>query len=478
MIGRKNLHVTAERANFPLGALNVRAGSAANVALFDVPVRAGVSVTAVWMRVTNCDGETADFAAVQTGTLWVVDVPAAHFSTPGEVPSGVEVWASGTGADGEPHTWNIGVGDLCVLDGDSGAPVPGTPWTAIKLRETAPTNPVYGDAKIVGGALYVYDGTQWVGGGGGGGGIVDDTVTRASSNAVKSSGIWSAIWGTLTALPTGFSALYDWVVEQLAGKLSTSGGTMTGILKLKGTQLEFEDAETPADMGGIYVAGDTSTGGTVLRLVQWQNGGMVAAVALSAGNVATIDYVQAQLAGKVNGALGSGGWVVTNGQREYVFASDALADDDITIARIAELRYAKHVLTTPAGSATLLDRADNLYVGDSSFTSCTFTLPEARDGKIRDFLLDVDNSANSSGVDAEFYDLGTAFAMAVNADAVSSSKTAGEVLAELTTVEANTRARFYLTETAQTVTVGSTTLPVISIQRLSIATATVRGGAA
>ena len=247
MIGRKNLHVTAERANFPLGALNVRAGSAANVALFDVPVRAGVSVTAVWMRVTNCDGESDDFAAVQTGTLWVVDVPASHFSTPGEVPSGVEVWASGTGADGDPHTWSIGVGDLCVLDGDSGAPVPGVAWTAIKLRETTPTNPAYGDAKIEGGALYVWDGSQWVGGGGGGGGIVDDTVTRTSSNAVKSSGIWSAIWGTLTALPTGFTALYDWCVEQLAGKLSKSGGTMTGEITMnRGNAVVFGDANGPA----------------------------------------------------------------------------------------------------------------------------------------------------------------------------------------------------------------------------------------
>lgn len=269
MIGRKNLHVTAERANFPLGALNVRAGSAANVALFDVPVRAGVSVTAVWMRVTNCDGESDDFAAVQTGTLWVVDVPAAHFATPGEVSNGVEVWASGTGADSEPYTWNIGVGDLCVLDGDSGTPVPGVAWTAIKLRETAPTNPAYGDAKIESGALYVWDGTRWVGGGGGGGGIVDDTVTRASSNAVKSSGIWSAIWGTLAGLPTGFTALYDWCVAQLAARLSKSGGTMTGELVMsRGNAVVFGEASGPAvyTRNGTTLEADTrgTTGAVAL----------------------------------------------------------------------------------------------------------------------------------------------------------------------------------------------------------------------
>lgn len=64
-------------------------------------------------------------------------------------------------------------------------------------------------------------------GGGGGGGITDDTVTRTSSNAVKSSGIWSAIWGALTALPTGFTALYDWVVAQLGGKADKSEMSVT-----------------------------------------------------------------------------------------------------------------------------------------------------------------------------------------------------------------------------------------------------------
>ena len=50
----------------------------------------------------------------------------------------------------------------------------------------------------------------------------DNTVTRTSANGVKSSGIWSAIWGALSALPTGFSSLYDWCVAQLAGKADKS----------------------------------------------------------------------------------------------------------------------------------------------------------------------------------------------------------------------------------------------------------------
>lgn len=203
---------------------------------------------------------------------------------------------------------------------------------------------------------------------------------------------------------------------------------------------------------------------------------------VGAAILALIAGLAALKRGKVAGALGSGGWVVTNGQRDYVFASDALADDELTIARIGDLRYAKHALTTPAGAATLLDRAVNKYTGDSTFTSCTFTLPPAIEGKVRDFLLDVDNSANGSDVAAEFYGLGTDYALAVNADDVSSSKTAGEVLAEMTVVEAGTRARLYFTEANQTqvATVGneSVDLPILTVQRMTIAPTTVLGGAA
>lgn len=203
---------------------------------------------------------------------------------------------------------------------------------------------------------------------------------------------------------------------------------------------------------------------------------------VGAAILALIAGLAALKRGKVDGALGSGGWRVTNGQRDYVFASDALADDESTVARIGDLRYKKHTLTTPAGAATLLDRAVNKYTGDSTFTSCTFTLPPAIDGHVRDFLLDVDNSANGSDVAAEFYGLGTDYALAVNADDVSSSKTAGEVLAKMTVVEAGTRARLYFTEANQTqvAIVGneSVDLPILTVQRMTIAPTTVQGGAA
>jgi len=52
----------------------------------------------------------------------------------------------------------------------------------------------------------------------------DASVTPSSANAVKSSGIWSAIWGTAS---TAFSSLYDWAVAQLAGKATKADATLT-----------------------------------------------------------------------------------------------------------------------------------------------------------------------------------------------------------------------------------------------------------
>lgn len=472
MIGHRDLHTTAANPNFEMGTLYVRQNSAANVALLDVPRRSGVAITRVWMRVTNCDGETADYDAVRTGTMWVVDVPGTHFATPGEVPGGVDVWASGDGADGEPYAWSIGTGSLCVREGDSGTPMPGNPWTAIKLRETAPTNPAYGDAKIESGALYVWDGTQWVGGGGGGG-IVDDTVTRTSSNAVKSSGIWSAIWGKLTSLPTGFTALYDWVVDQLAGKLSKTGGTITGPLVLKGTALQIEDTDTAADMGGMYPVGSPSGGGTVLKLIRW-SAGVSQAVVLTAENAATIDYVQGQLAGKLSTTGDTRTVTATDsvGTETYKFAGTGDTDAN-TVVRVKNLPYINvgEAAEMLVGVYGILARGVQRHTAASGETSATFGFADAPgSGKILDALLDIDNSANSSALGIEFNLLGEDYALAV---------TDGDDLAEITELAAGERARFYFTETAQRYTPSGAqdSIPVISIQRMTIEVVTTQGGA-
>ena len=46
-------------------------------------------------------------------------------------------------------------------------------------------------------------------------GDFDTSPTKDSRKAVTSGGIWSALWGALASLPTGFTSLYDWEVSQL-----------------------------------------------------------------------------------------------------------------------------------------------------------------------------------------------------------------------------------------------------------------------
>lgn len=72
----------------------------------------------------------------------------------------------------------------------------------------------------------------------------DDYVTKTSGNGVKSSGIWSMIWGALAALPTGFTSLYDWCVSQLAGKFDKSGGDVTGDIRMPNGILDAGDVQT------------------------------------------------------------------------------------------------------------------------------------------------------------------------------------------------------------------------------------------
>ena len=214
MIGKIAVRVTADWPNFPLGPLFVRRGSAANVALLGVPVRAGVNVSAVVVRVENVDGATADYSARAFGGVWVVDLPASHFATIGSVSGGVSVWAAGIGADGETaRTWCLGVGDLEVLpaDADAPAPTPGQVFWPLRMFDAAPATPQKYNAYIDGNALKIWNGAAWMEISGGSI-TLDDTVTRTSANGVKSSGIWSAIWGALTALPTGIASLYDWCV--------------------------------------------------------------------------------------------------------------------------------------------------------------------------------------------------------------------------------------------------------------------------
>lgn len=99
--------------------------------------------------------------------------------------------------------------------------------------------------------------------------VADDNVTKTSTNPVKSSGIWSALWGMLAAIPSGFSSMYDWVVAQLGQKrnytdlsyntqVTVNAPALHAILTSRGTQLlEYylpctEDIPATPEINHVY----------------------------------------------------------------------------------------------------------------------------------------------------------------------------------------------------------------------------------
>ena len=437
MIGNMAVRITADRPNFPLGTLFVRAGSAANIALVGVPVRPGVNVTALALRVENVDGATADYAARAIGGVWVVDVPAAHFATVGSVTGGVSVWATGTGADGETsRTWCVGVGDLEVLsaDADAPAPAPGQTFWPLRMFDAAPASPTKYNAYIDGAALKIWNGVAWITISGGSG-TVDDTVTRTSANPVKSSGIWGAIWGTLTALPAGITSLYDWCksffvhVSAIAPKWDGGGTYRVGDVCMEG--------ELPDGSGLLYRCKKAYT-------------------ATSESDAPSHDTehwepvdVTALIAEKQN--------ALSSAQLANIAAVTGKADAADLRYRIAEAGYDQQ-----NDIYTLADRTVNT-ISTYNQTSLDIGLPDAVtvDGVsyARDFFLDIDNSVNASDLALEFTGLGVDYGFAPLED---------DSISEMMTIGAGGRVRLYFTETSYFATGASLPIPVIQVARVTL----------
>jgi len=430
------------------------------------PAMGAWKITAVRLAAAWPDGSIENATATQTGDgVWAATLQGTD--TSGRAENGLQILADGVDETGAAVTgYVLGVADLAVYTRDATIDVDGQSWY-VKLFESAPTPPHKGDAYISSGYLLIYDGEQWIAIGGGGGGIVDDTVTRASSNAVKSSGIWSAIWGALTALPTGFTALYDWVVDQLTGKadksemsVTTANDTATITLKqgMSATVLTQHQPlpaavapSTSAAQGAYADAHDT---GTALA-TRAAASDLTALAQTVAGKLSTTGDTRTVTA------------TDSGGTESYKFAGTGDTDAN-TVARVKNLPYinegeAEEMLV---GVYAISSRGVQRHTATSGETSATFGFVDTPGtGKIADAILDIDNSGNTSELGMEFYGLGTTFTL-VHPD--------GDDLAEMTSVDGGKRARFYFTETALV----SNNLPVISIQRITlgaVATAITRG---
>ena len=213
MIRPININLNAAHPELPLVEATTFTGAPSSVFIRGVPKAVGNwSITAVSVAVTYPDNTTTARAAVESAEgVWVATIPGT--ATSGRTAAGFKIMADGIDENGDAVTgYVLGFADFAVLSFFP-VPAPGETFFYLRYFDTAPTPPKEGDAAKIDGVLKFYNGNTWeafaapV--------TLDDAVTRTSANGVKSSGIWSAIWGALAALPTGFTSLYDWVVSRL-----------------------------------------------------------------------------------------------------------------------------------------------------------------------------------------------------------------------------------------------------------------------
>lgn len=352
----------------------------------------------------------------------------------------------------------------------------------------------------------------------------DDAVTRTSARAVKSSGIWSAIWGALAALPTGVASLYDWCVAQLAGKLSTSGGIVHGLLESSEPLGQSFTGLGVNGMVGYYGrirwglrigTGDNVDFPVLLN----KNGGEIV-VPSSTGTLAllsdipdvsdkadTADLRYALVVATVATTYSvPDAWfpitfthggaaysvplmdkdmiVVNDGYLEYHGPNDEFVSiayfngavlNDIAPA-VSSLQFNGAVpvegetALDATTTATLADRAVNLVTAGSGTASIDIELPAAVTVDAvryaRDFILDVDNFANSSDLALEFTGLGVDYAFVPLED---------DSISEMMTIGAGERVRLYFTETPYT----TSAVPVINVAGVTLGdfvTSTTQGG--
>lgn len=380
---------------------------------------------------------------------------------------------------------------------------------------------------------------------GGGGGTVDDTVTRTSANPVKSSGIWGAIWGALTALPTGFTAIYDWVVAQLAGKLNRTeavDGYTEWVLTVDNLPEGYSFVGMNwaigngwvADVGhdgvtyGVFCVGTQESVelslvylGTVSTLSRTKLRPTKTSELTNDGNgvspFATVSQIP-DVSGKAAAAdlryriaaanAAQTGWNVPDNFFPIGFTFNGTAysiplssKDDVSLRLSAgdnwcltcladgvsvdvaifdngvfssemldvegtlTFNNARPVVGTtslyPVYGHEVADRTVNFIKAQSGIAaSIDIELPAAVtvDGVryARDFLLDVDNSANASDLALEFTALGVDYGFVPLED---------DSVSEMMTIGAGGRARLYFTETPYT-TNGS--LPVINVARVTL----------
>lgn len=310
---------------------------------------------------------------------------------------------------------------------------------------------------------------------------LDMTVTRASSNPVRSSGIWAALWGELQTAPS--SSLYDWCSAQSAGQLNKEESGVYSFVwgeELGGDGLAIRIPSTDDDSKDyVFDNGISRNDNSVLRYrdlpqavpevvgLRYRVAEAMPTARLPAGVTfgpaadrpysCTLSFDSAEDEWTLtteetdNSILCT--WVAdgTSGSLDTSWGFNFYSSNGNVLANVPNL-----VLAQPY---VLADRTVNLVVAKSGETTISVRLPDAvesEDGTryARDLIVDVDNSGGSGAVRLTFSGLGTEYALICNAE--------DEAFSDLVALNAGERARFWISEMSFTAPGG---LPVLGIAR-------------
>jgi hypothetical protein len=365
MIRPIDIRLNAAHPELPLCEAVTYIGSPSTVLIRGVPPNCGRwAITAVFVAATFPDGSTTTRAAVQSANgVWVATLPAT--TTSGRTANGIRIMADGIDENGEAVTgYILGVADFAVASlGVAPAPEPGeTSWQMLYF-DAVPSTLRKGDVAKVDDVLKLYNGTAWepfaapV--------TFDDAVTRTSANGVKSSGIWSAIWGALASLPTGFTSLYDWCAAQLAGKASEAEAEA-----LRNGKQDALSAQQLANIAAVPNKLDKSGGTFGTTTISLTDEG-IAVSDTQSSNLTLLSSSYSFLARR-------------DGLGVRHFAAPSTSG---TLALTADIPYDLVVKTIDNGAVNLDDRAINAVAVSSSLASLTVNFPTATSGKARDFGL-------------------------------------------------------------------------------------------
>ena len=256
MIRPIDIRLNASHPELPLCEAVTYTGAPSTVLIRGVPGNCGKwCITSIYIAATFPDGSTSTQLAVQSANgIWVATLPATN--TSGRTVNGLRIMADGEDENGEPVTgYVLGVADFAVASlGVAPAPEPGETSYQMLYFDSVPSALRKGDVVKIDGALKIYNGEAWepfappI--------TLDNTLTPDSANPVKSSGIWSAVWGALSALPTGFASLYDWCAAQFAKYLPLTGGEITGDLRYGQCVIEGGECFKAKTGAGFVVEGE------------------------------------------------------------------------------------------------------------------------------------------------------------------------------------------------------------------------------